>query len=132
MTKYDVLYEALQEQVETGDITLETAEYLNDIAYELYSEEEIPDYDLESELISEATEYLENILTEASDVKTNEYNKLRDTEFSIERQLSDPNISNNSKKSLERELKKVKLRLKTLKPIANQIAMKTKFRSGCK
>ena len=40
MTKYDILYEALQSQYETGELTLETAEYLNDVAYELYSDEE--------------------------------------------------------------------------------------------
>ena len=40
MTKYDILYEALQSQYETGEITLETAEYLNDVAYEMYSNEE--------------------------------------------------------------------------------------------
>ena len=37
MTKYDIIFEALQDQVESGDLTVETAEYLNDIAYELYS-----------------------------------------------------------------------------------------------
>ena len=39
MTKYDVLYEALQSQYETGELTLETAEYLNNVAYELYGDE---------------------------------------------------------------------------------------------
>lgn len=39
MTKYDILYEALQNQYETGELTLETAEYLNDVAYELYGNE---------------------------------------------------------------------------------------------
>ena len=39
MTKYDLIFEALQDQVESGDLTVETAEYLNDIAYELYSDD---------------------------------------------------------------------------------------------
>ena len=39
MTKYDIIFEALQDQVESGDLTVETAEYLNDIAYELYSDD---------------------------------------------------------------------------------------------
>lgn len=39
MSKYDIIYEVLQEQVETGDLSLETAEYLNDIAYDMYSTE---------------------------------------------------------------------------------------------
>ena len=34
---YDAVYEALQDKVNSGELTLETAEYLNDIAYELYS-----------------------------------------------------------------------------------------------
>lgn len=40
MTKYDLVYEVLQEQVEIGDLTIETAEYLNDVAFEMYSDEE--------------------------------------------------------------------------------------------
>ena len=43
MTKYDILYEAIQEQYENGELTLETAEYLNDVAYELYSDKEFPE-----------------------------------------------------------------------------------------
>lgn len=41
MTKYDVIYEELQSQVESGDLTIETAEYLNDVAYEMYADEEL-------------------------------------------------------------------------------------------
>lgn len=43
MTKYDVIYEELQSQVESGDLTVETAEYLNDIAYEMYGDDELDD-----------------------------------------------------------------------------------------
>ena len=43
MTKYDVIYEELQSQVESGDLTVETAEYLNDVAFEMYSDEELDD-----------------------------------------------------------------------------------------
>ena len=43
MTKYDVIYEELQSQVESGDLTVETAEYLNDVAYEMYGDDELDD-----------------------------------------------------------------------------------------
>ena len=32
MTKYDIILEALQNQVDSGELTFETAEYLNDVA----------------------------------------------------------------------------------------------------
>ena len=38
MTKYDVIYEELQEKVNAGELTLETAEYLNDVAYKMYAD----------------------------------------------------------------------------------------------
>ena len=41
MTKYDLIYEALQNQVDSGELTFETAEYLNDVAFEMYSDEEL-------------------------------------------------------------------------------------------
>lgn len=41
MTKYDLIYEALQDQVNIGELTFETAEYLNDVAYEMYGDEEL-------------------------------------------------------------------------------------------
>ena len=36
LTKYEIILEALQDQVNTGELTFETAEYLNDVAYEMY------------------------------------------------------------------------------------------------
>ena len=41
MTKYDIMYEALQSKVVSGELTVETAEYLNDVAFEMYSKEEV-------------------------------------------------------------------------------------------
>ena len=36
MYRYDIIYEALQEQIDDGEITLEFAEVVNDLAYERY------------------------------------------------------------------------------------------------
>ena len=41
MTKYEIILEALQNQVDSGELTFETAEYLNDVAFEMYSDEEL-------------------------------------------------------------------------------------------
>ena len=90
MTKYDILYEAIQEQYENGELTLETAEYLNDVAYEQYHDVEYVD---ESELLSEAVEYLDNIFEEAVNSKSDEYNRLQNEQFEIERQLNNNLIS---------------------------------------
>lgn len=40
MTKYEIIFESLQEKVNTGELTLEDAEILNDVAYEKYAEDE--------------------------------------------------------------------------------------------
>ena len=39
MTKYEIMYEALQEKVNSGELTVEDAEILNDIAYDRYAED---------------------------------------------------------------------------------------------
>ena len=39
MTKYEIIYEALQEKVNSGELTVEDAEILNDIAYERYAKD---------------------------------------------------------------------------------------------
>ena len=36
MNKYDLIFEAVQEFLDNGDITLEEAEFLNDYAYKRY------------------------------------------------------------------------------------------------
>ena len=41
MTKYEIILEALQNQVDSGELTFETAEYLNNVAFEMYSDEEL-------------------------------------------------------------------------------------------
>ena len=38
LSKYDITLEALQNQVDSGELTFETAEYLNDVAFEMYSD----------------------------------------------------------------------------------------------
>lgn len=40
MTKYDIIFESLQEKVNSGVLTLEDAEILNDVAYEKYSDDD--------------------------------------------------------------------------------------------
>lgn len=57
MSKYDEVYDILVEQTIEGEITLETAEYLNDVAYELYGDE-IPDNSI---LYSEAANRMNDI-----------------------------------------------------------------------
>lgn len=51
MTKYEYLYESIQDQLDNGFISQETAEYLNDVAYEMYADEE---YDGNDEEFTEA------------------------------------------------------------------------------
>lgn len=41
MTKYDIIFEELQDKVDTGELTIEDARVLNDIAFEKYSNTEI-------------------------------------------------------------------------------------------
>ena len=38
MTKYDVMFESLQERVNSGELSLEDAMVLNDISYEKYAD----------------------------------------------------------------------------------------------
>ncbi len=57
MNKYDKVYDILVEQTIEGEIALETAEYLNDVAYELYGDE-IPDNSI---LYSEAANRMNDI-----------------------------------------------------------------------
>lgn len=41
MTKYDLIFEKLEELVENGYLTIEEAEVINDRAYEMYNDEPI-------------------------------------------------------------------------------------------
>ena len=41
MTKYDLIADAIQTRVDTGELSLEDAETLNDMAYEKYADEEV-------------------------------------------------------------------------------------------
>lgn len=128
MTKYDILYEAIQEQYENGDLTLETAEYLNDVAYEQYHDVEYVD---ESELLSEAVEYLDNIFEEAVNSKSDEYNRLQNEQFEIERQLNNNLISKSAKDRLQKKYELNKRKLKSLKSVANTQALSL-AKPGCK
>ena len=128
MTKYDILYEAIQEQYENGELTLETAEYLNDVAYEQYHDVEYVD---ESELLSEAVEYLDNIFEEAVNSKSDEYNRLQNEQFEIERQLNNNLISKSAKDRLQKKYELNKRKLKSLKSVANNQAL-TLAKPGCK
>ena len=58
MTKYDIIFESLQEKVNSGELTVEDAEILNDVAYEKYGDD---DTEYEEELISEATRLAKEI-----------------------------------------------------------------------
>ena len=63
MTKYDIIFEELQYKVNSGELAVEDAQILNDLAYEKYSEESVT-YDqylesMEEELFGEATRYKE-------------------------------------------------------------------------
>lgn len=128
MTKYDILYEAIQEQYENGELTLETAEYLNDVAYEQYHDVEYVD---ESELLSEAVEYLDNIFEEAVNSKSDEYNRLQNEQFEIERQLNNNLISKSAKDRLQKKYELNKRKLKSLKSVANNQALSL-AKPGCK
>lgn len=128
MTKYDILYEAIQEQYENGELTLETAEYLNDVAYEQYHDVEYVD---ESELLSEAVEYLDNIFEEAVNSKSDEYNRLQNEQFEIERQLNNNLISKSAKDRLQKKYELNKRKLKSLKSVANTQTLSL-VKPGCK
>ena len=58
MTKYEIMYEALQEKVNSGELTVEDAEILNDIAYEKYGKD-MTDYTESSEEGMTYEEYLD-------------------------------------------------------------------------
>ena len=51
MRKYDIIFESLQEKVLSGELTMEDAEILNDVAYEKYGQDET-----EYEAITESQE----------------------------------------------------------------------------
>ena len=40
MKKYDIIFEALQQKVESGELTFEEASTLNDIAFEKFADDE--------------------------------------------------------------------------------------------
>ena len=63
MTKYDVIYESLQEKLDNEEITLEEANELNNLAYEKYGETEIEEDD--SITLEEAMDVISDYLTEA-------------------------------------------------------------------
>ena len=66
MTKYEIMYEELQDKVNSGELTMEDAEILNDMAYERYAEDmsEYTEASEEDDIISEAAEYVsEGIMT---------------------------------------------------------------------
>ena len=66
MTKYEIMYEELQDKVNSGELTVEDAEILNDMAYERYADDisEYTESGEEDEIISEAAEYVsEGIMT---------------------------------------------------------------------
>ena len=64
MTKYDIIFESLQEKVNSGELTVEDAQVLNDVAYEKYGDD-----DTEYEEVTESSddegvtydEYLESM-----------------------------------------------------------------------
>ena len=60
MTKYEIMYEALQEKVNSGELTVEDAEILNDIAYERYAED-MTEYTESSDNDMTYDEYLESM-----------------------------------------------------------------------
>lgn len=51
MSKYDIIFEELQNKVDSGELTVEDAQVLNDVAYEKYSED-----DTEYEEVTESSE----------------------------------------------------------------------------
>ena len=58
MTKYEIMYEALQDKVNSGELTVEDAKILNDIAYEKFGED-MTDYTESSEEGMTYEEYLD-------------------------------------------------------------------------
>lgn len=57
MTKYDAVYDVLCDRVEAGLLSVDTAEYLNNIAYEMYKD----DMDDTVSLYSEAVNYMNDV-----------------------------------------------------------------------
>ena len=55
MTKYEIMYEALQDKVNSGELTVEDAEILNDIVYERYADN--IDYNITYDEYLESMEY---------------------------------------------------------------------------
>lgn len=49
MTKYSLLAEAIQEKLDNGELSLEDANVLNDMAYEKYADEEVSDSEVYEE-----------------------------------------------------------------------------------
>ena len=64
MTKYEMIFEAIQQKYENGEITFEHAEKLNNIAYEKYA--------IESEEEDDSEELVEDL-----------YNKVKDGEIKL-------------------------------------------------
>lgn len=97
MTKYDIIFESLQMKVETGELTIEDAQILNDVAFEKYGEDETEyeevteSYDdedegvtyeeyletMEEELFGEATRLSKEIDKKVTELKKRE-DELRD------------------------------------------------------
>lgn len=57
MTKYDIIFEALQERVNSGELTLEDANIINDLAYEKYICEDKSDIQLKNVADNQAQKY---------------------------------------------------------------------------
>ena len=91
MTKYEIIHEALQDKVNSGELTVEDAEILNDMAYEKYEncineytesgDDECMTYDeylesMEDELFGEATRYAKEIHKEYN-IARDKYKKLK-------------------------------------------------------
>ena len=59
MTKYDIIFEALQERINSGELTVEDAEILNDVAFEKYGDD-----DTKYEEVTESSDDKESITYE--------------------------------------------------------------------
>lgn len=106
MIKYDIMFEALQERVNSGVLTVEEAEILNDLAFEKYGEDET-----EYELVEEAT----RLAKEIDKAMLKEKEKIEGLNKTIE-QLAEKLKNTESKfvqDELKREIAKCRVRIMT-------------------
>ena len=99
MNRYNIIFEALQERVELGELTVEQAEVLNDIAYEKYVESYDEDEDI---TYGEYLEALEYEIFEENDVNYDEIAHKGSTARSLKALNKSGEVYNNDPDKIEK------------------------------